>query len=60
AAAALAGPFAKDAAAAVNTATKTVTTTVSGEARYYKLVSGSALTIKSITVQGNNVTLTYQ
>ncbi|MBL9169359.1 MAG: hypothetical protein JNN07_16585 [Verrucomicrobiales bacterium] len=53
------GPFAKEASATVDPAAKTISVAVSGSARFYRVSSESAVTIKGITVQGNTVTITY-
>jgi hypothetical protein len=60
AAGAVTGPYAQDAGAVVNQPTKTITTTASGATRFYRLVGGAALRFKTVSVQGTQVTLTYE
>jgi len=52
--------FADDAGAVVNSTAKTITTTVSGATRFYRIQGGQAYTLKSVQVQGANVVLGYQ
>jgi hypothetical protein len=54
-----AGPFVTDSNATVDTAKRTVTLPASGTARFYRLSSSTALTIKAISNTGGTVTLTY-
>jgi hypothetical protein len=54
------GSFAPESAAAVDTNAKTVTVARSGDRRFYRLSSGTALHIKGIQFQGQNVVLTYE
>jgi hypothetical protein len=46
--------------AVIDTGTKTITVPISGAAQYYRVSSSSAVTIKTITVVGSNVVMTYQ
>ena len=43
----------------VNLATKTITVPLSGSRQFYRIRSGTPLTIANITVDGGNVTITY-
>jgi len=43
----------------VNLATKTLTVPLAGNVQFYRIRSNTALTIKSITVSGGNVAITY-
>ena len=52
--------FADESAAVINTATKTITTAVGGSARFYRLRSDAARTLKTIAIQGGNVVMTYE
>ena len=54
------GPYADELCATINEQTKTITTTASGSARFYRLVGGSALKFKTVAVQGTQVTMTYE
>ena len=54
------GPYTADLSAAINPGAKTVSVARSGNARFYRLRSSTALTISSIAVQGSNVLLSYQ
>lgn len=58
--ASITGAFATDAGATWNETTKTFTTTVDGDTRYYRISADSALTIQSISIEGNTVTIVYQ
>jgi hypothetical protein len=53
------GPFVTDSNATIDTAMRTVTLPASGSARFYRLSSSTALTIKSLSNSGGTVTLTY-
>jgi hypothetical protein len=55
-----AGPYSADLTGYFDPVAKTVTAARSGNARFYRLRSSTALTISSISVQGNNVLLSYQ
>ncbi len=55
----LGGVFADEAAATVNTATKTVTVVPSGESRFYRLSGAAGLRIDNIAVTGGNVVVKY-
>jgi hypothetical protein len=55
----VAGPYTDAAGQSVNLATKTITVPMSGNMRFYRIRSGTALTIASITVAGGNVVITY-
>ncbi len=52
--------FADDSSAVVNSGTKTITTAVAGSARFYRLRSDTAHTLKTVKIQGGNVVLTYE
>jgi hypothetical protein len=52
--------YALDTTASINQATKTITIPQSGPARFYRLRWDHQVTIKSITLVGGNVVLTYQ
>ncbi len=54
------GSYADDPAASINEQTRTITTTAAGATRFYRLVGGTALKVKTVTVQGTQVTLTYE
>ena len=58
-AAVVTGPYTDAAGHSVNLATKTITVPMSGSMRYYRSVSGTALTITSISISGGNVIITY-
>jgi len=55
----VAGPYSADLTALIDPGAKTVTVPRSGNARFYRLRSSTALTISSIASQGGNVRLTY-
>jgi hypothetical protein len=59
-AATVAGPYSADLSAQIDPGAKTISVTRSGNARFYRLSSGTALTISSIALRGNTVLLTYQ
>ena len=56
----VAGGYADDAAAVIDTNAKRITLPLSGGTRFYRLVGASALTITSVQVQGANLIMTYQ
>jgi hypothetical protein len=56
----LKGAFSVEPSAVIDTTAKTVTVAKSGGTRFYRLSSGSALTIKSIVSSGSNIILSYQ
>ena len=58
----VAGTFIDEAAATIDTATRTITVALNGNTRFYRIRSGAplALTITSITVSGANVVINYQ
>ena len=58
-AAVVTGPYPDAAGQAVNLATKTITVPKSGSLQYYRIRSGTALTITSIRLSGGNVVITY-
>ena len=58
-AAVVTGPYTDAARQSVNLATKTITVPKSGDMQYYRIRSGTALTITSITLSGGNVVITY-
>lgn len=60
-AATVAGPYADEAGAVVNTASKTITLGKAGSnTRFYRTSSATALKLKSVAVTGNNVVITYE
>ena len=58
-AAAVGGPYTIPAGAVIDIPTKTITVATSGSMRFYRIQSGSAVTIQSITVVGSNVVIKY-
>ena len=58
-AAVVTGPYTDAAGQAVNLATQTITVPVSTSTRYYRIRSGTALTITSISLSGGTVAITY-
>ncbi len=52
--------FADDPSAVINTGSKTITTPVTGDARFYRLRGGQAYALKSPRVQGGNLVIEYQ
>lgn len=56
----VAGGYADDAAAVIDTNAKRITLPLSGGTRFYRLVGASALTITSVQVQGANLIMTNQ
>ncbi|MCZ7637936.1 MAG: hypothetical protein M5U12_18995 [Verrucomicrobia bacterium] len=52
--------FAEDTGAVVNAAAKTITTSVTGDTRFYRLRGGQAYTLKRPQIQGANLVLTYE
>ena len=52
--------FTEDTGAVVNTAAKTITTSVTGNTRFYRLRGGQAYTLKRPQIQGANLVLTYE
>jgi len=55
----VAGPYAAAAGASVNTSTKTITVPLSGDAQFYRVQSGTAVTITGISQSGGNIVITY-
>jgi hypothetical protein len=53
------GPYTDAVGQSVNLATKTITVPTSGAMQFYRIRSGTALAITSITVSGGNVVITY-
>jgi len=53
------GPYTDASGQSVNLATQTITAPASANVQFYRLISGTALTITSITVSGGNVIITY-
>jgi hypothetical protein len=53
------GPYTDASGQSVNLATKTITVPASGSMQFYRIRSGTALTIKSITVSSANTVITY-
>ncbi len=58
-AAAVSGTYSDAAGQSVNLATKTITIPTSGSMQFYRIRSGTALTMTSITISGGNVVITY-
>jgi hypothetical protein len=58
-AAVVTGPYTEAAGQSVNLATKTISVPVSGSMQFYRITSGTALTMTGITVSGGNVVITY-
>jgi len=56
----IAGGFATESGATVDTVAKTVTVARSGNQRFYRLRGPTALSIKAIQISGGNVVLTYE
>jgi len=56
----LTGPYAVAAGQSVNVSTKTITVPTSGSLQFYRISSGTALTITRITSSGGNMVITYQ
>jgi hypothetical protein len=59
-AAALPGPYVDVIGQSLNLSTRTLTAPWSGGAEFYRIRSGTALTITSIAVSGGNVVITYE
>ena len=53
------GPFTDAEGQSLNLATKTITVPASGNMQFYRIRSGTALTIASITISGGNVVIIY-
>jgi hypothetical protein len=53
------GSYTDAAGQSLNAATKTITVPVSGSMQFYRIRSGTALTITSITISGGNLVITY-
>ena len=53
------GPFMDSEGQSLNLATKTITVPASGDMRFYRIRSGTALNIASITISGGNVVIIY-
>jgi hypothetical protein len=53
------GPYTVATGQSVDLATKTITVPKSGSMQYYRIKSGTALTITSMTISGGNVVITY-
>ena len=53
------GPYTDAVGQSVNLATKTITAPMSGDMQFYRIRSGTALTIMNITVSGGNVVIAY-
>ena len=54
------GPYVDAIGQSLNAATKTLTAPLSGSAQFYRIRSGTALTIASIAISGGNVVVTYR
>jgi hypothetical protein len=54
------GPYLDAIGQSVNLVTKTMTVPLSGSTQFYRIRSGTALTITSITISGGNVVITYE
>jgi len=55
----LAGPYTDASGQSLNVATKTITAPASGSMQFYRIRSGTALSIKNINTSGGNVAITY-
>jgi len=55
----IAGPYTQEFAANVDAGSRTITVPASGAARFYRLSSGTALTIRDFSVSGGIVTMKY-
>ena len=55
----LIGPYTSASGQSVNTETKTITVPLSGSMQYYRIMSGTALTISAISLSGGNVLITF-
>jgi Ice-binding-like len=55
----LTGPYTDAVGQSINLATKTITVPTSGAMRFYRIRSGTALTVTKITVSGGNAVITY-
>jgi len=53
------GPFTDAVGQSVNLATKTITVPMSGSMQFYRIRSGTALTIKNLTISGGNAVITF-
>jgi hypothetical protein len=53
-------PFADETSAVVDSGAKTVTVPAAGDVRFYRISGASAVTFRSIQLQGANVVLTYE
>ena len=58
-AAVVTGPYTDAAGQSVNLATKTITVPTSGNMRFYRIRSGTALTLTSVAISLGNVVITY-
>jgi hypothetical protein len=58
-AAAVTGPYLDSIGQSLNLATKAITVPLSGSVQFYRIRSGTALTIKGITITGGNAVITY-
>jgi hypothetical protein len=58
-AAVVTGPYTDAAGQSLNLGTKTITAPMSGSVQFYRVRSSTALTIKSTTISGGNVVITY-
>src|ERR1035437_1613802 len=54
------GPYLDAIGQSLNLVTKTMTVPLSGRTQFYRIRSGTALTITSITISGGNVVITYE
>jgi hypothetical protein len=59
-AAVVTGPYTYASGQSANLAARTITVPESGSRQYYRIRSGTALTIPSITISGGNVVITYK
>ena len=59
ASATVSGAYTAAAGATVNTTTKTITIPMSGDAQFYRIQSGTPVTITNVTRSGNNIVITY-
>ena len=55
----LIGPYTNASGQSVNTSNRTITVPMSGSTQYYRIMSGTALTISAISLSGGNVLITY-
>jgi hypothetical protein len=57
---AVTGPYTVQAGATINATAKTITVPITTRVKFYRIRSSAAVTIRTVTIQGANLVLSYQ